>query len=173
MKALTVSAITRENIKIFTLLLISGAVGLGLFMRCFTLGLPSAQFSGCLSYDVFLVSKIDSSVKRGGIYAVTLDRPLLGKISAGAKLIKIVAAVGGDTVRIESDGVWVNETTFYPVPLDVVARHRHMNPAQLKKTFTVPLGELFLLGNTPISYDSRFWGTINEKNVIGRAFVLF
>ena len=173
MKAITVSAITRENIKILAFLVVSAAVGLGLFMQFFTLGLPSAQFSGCLSYDVFLVSKTDLTVKRGGIYAITLDRPLLGKIQAGAKLIKIVAAVGGDTVRIERDGVWVNEDSFYPVPLEVVARHQHINPSQLQKTFTVPFGELFLLGNTPISYDSRFWGTINEKNVIGRAFVLF
>lgn len=173
MNALLRSAVTRENIKLLTIQLVSCVVGICLLMNFFTIGLPSAQFSGCLYYDVFLVSKADKEVKRGGIYAITLDRSLLGKIPAGSKLIKIVAAVGGDTVRIEDDGVWINESTYYPIQLSVVARHRNLDASQLKKTFKVPRGELFLLGNTPISFDSRFWGTINEKNIIGRAFVLF
>jgi predicted Zn-dependent peptidase len=38
---------------------------------------------------------------------------------------------------------------------------------------TVPANELFLVGNTDKSYDSRFWGTIDEKNVLGRAVTLW
>ena len=106
------------------------------------------------------------------MYAVNLDRDLrIAK--SGSKLIKIVAAKGGDTVRVEDNGVWVNEKIFLPVPLQGIAGRLQIDLASLKKTITVPANELFLVGNTDKSYDSRFWGTIDEKNVLGRAVTLW
>lgn len=139
-----------------------------LFKSNFVIGMPTSQFSGCLSQKIFLVSKNEREVVRGGIYAIYLDRDL--RIARrGAKLIKIVAAKGGDTVRVEDDGIWVNEKIFLPVPLQGIAERLRIDLSDLKKTITVPPHQLYLVGNTDKSYDSRFWGTIDEKNVIGRA----
>ena len=91
----------------------------------------------------------------------------------GAKLLKIVAARGGDTVRVEDDGVWVNDKIFLAVPLQGIAGRLKVDLGALKKTITVPPHQLYLVGNTDRSYDSRFWGTIDEKNVVGRAVAIW
>lgn len=166
-------AIVLWNIRFMLLMTCLAAVGVCLLARLFIIGLPSEKFSGCLSYHLFLVSKSDTKVERGGIYAMTLDRTIGGVVPAGSRFLKIVAAKGGDKVRVTSSGVWVNEERFYPLSLTHLAQKMHLDMNQIQKTITVPAGELFMIGNTEISYDSRFWGTINEKNVLGRAFVLF
>lgn len=143
-----------------------------LFRSNFIIGMPTSQFSGCLSQKIFLVSKNEQEVVRGGIYAITLDRDLR-IANRGAKMIKIVAARGGDTVRVEDDGIWVNEKIFLRVPLQGIAGRLDMDLTDLKKTITVPPHQLYLVGNTDKSYDSRFWGTIDEKNVIGRAITFW
>ena len=160
------------RIRDLRVLAIIGVVSVLLFKSFFIIGMPTSQFSGCLSQKIFLVSKSERQVVRGGMYAVNLDRDLrIAK--SGSKLIKIVAAKGGDTVRVEDNGVWVNEKIFLPVPLQGIAGRLQIDLASLKKTITVPANELFLVGNTDKSYDSRFWGTIDEKNVLGRAVTLW
>ncbi len=153
-------------------LLALGSAMVFAFKANFIIGMPTSQFSGCLSQKIFLVSKNEHEVVHGGIYAVTLDRDVL-IAKKGAKLLKIVAARGGDTVRVEDDGVWVNDKTFLAVPLQGIAGRLKVDLGTLKKTITVPPHQLYLVGNTDRSYDSRFWGTIDEKNVVGRAVAIW
>lgn len=94
------------RIRDLSVLAIIGVVSVLLFKSFFIIGMPTSQFSGCLSQKIFLVSKSERQVVRGGMYAVNLDRDLrIAK--SGSKLIKIVAAKGGDTVRVEDNGVQV------------------------------------------------------------------
>ena len=83
------------RIRDLSVLAIIGVVSVLLFKSFFIIGMPTSQFSGCLSQKIFLVSKSERQVVRGGMYAVNLDRDLrIAK--SGSKLIKIVAAKGGD-----------------------------------------------------------------------------
>ena len=158
----------RRDIAVMVVL---AGLGFYLFKALFVIGMPSPKFSGCLTHKIFLVSKLEEDVVRGGIYAVSMDRDL--KIAKkGEKLMKIVAATGGDKVRVDLDGVWVNEKTYYPVPLHGIAGRLKIPESEVMKTITVPAGHLYLIGNTDRSYDSGFWGTIDEKNVIGRAITV-
>ena len=90
----------------------------------------------------------------------------------GKKLIKRVAAVGGQTVEIDEgrlyvDGELVEEDYVDPQNFD--ATHMRERP--------VPEGELFVLGdNRKRSNDSRnerSVGFIEEDKVVGRAFFRF
>jgi signal peptidase I len=91
-------------------------------------------------------------------------------------LIKRVVGVGGDTVKCcNTQGrVMVNG-----MPLTEQYIHPGNPPSEIKFTVKVPQGRLFVMGDhRSNSADSRFHltdpgdGTVQESNVIGRAFVI-
>lgn len=98
--------------------------------------------------------------------------------------IKRCMGVGGDRVEIRDKVVFVNDE-----PLDesgyVVHRDSRIYPRSIflseeyrkRDNFgpiTVPDGELFFLGdNRDDSHDSRFWGTVPQEFVKGRALLVY
>ena len=87
-------------------------------------------------------------------------------------LVKRVIAVGGDTVRITRDTVYVNDE---PVRDDFVYTGDHdgvyeYDPA----TWVVPEGDIFVLGDhRNDSLDSRAFGSVSVDAVIGRVLFRF
>jgi signal peptidase I len=84
-------------------------------------------------------------------------------------IIKRVVGVGGDVVNIEKDGtVFVNGKQF--IVLNIEESSYFQN-----QTYTVPENEFFVLGDNRInSQDSRYIGTVPERNIIGKAsYVIF
>ena len=81
------------------------------------------------------------------------DDPTTAGDESRRALVKRVIGVAGDTVTLRGDTVFVNgELLREPYVLPIHAS------AHEATSFTVPEGELFLLGdNRDESYDSRFW----------------
>lgn len=172
MRAMEASPTRRNHMLGFVILISVALLLVGMFKSQFILGAPSKEFSGCLTYSGFLVSRWDKEISLGGLYAVTLDHDMRNA-KAGERLVKMLIARGGDRVRVEEDGVWVNDDHFYRVPLRGIAQRLKLNITTLKKTIIVPPGQIYLVGNTDRSYDSRFWGTLNEKSIVGRAYAIW
>jgi signal peptidase I len=126
-----------------------------------------------------LVNKLSyrlHDIHRGDV--VVFDRiTTSGGVIAHDDLIKRVIGVEGDTVEIKNCKVLVNtkvidepyldkEMLSRPTPTDR-CREVDMQP------ITVPKNQLFVMGdNRPESFDSRSFGTIPEKLVVGRAFAI-
>jgi conjugative transfer signal peptidase TraF len=82
-----------------------------------------------------------------------------------APLMKEIAAVEGDTVTVTTGGVVLNGTLRAGTALlSFSSRGKPLPQASSQK---IPRGELFLLGSSPESLDSRYFGTIPIRDVQG------
>jgi len=85
--------------------------------------------------------------------------------------IKRCVAVGGDTVELRDNKLFVNGE---PVEEQHVAFKGRTPAVANFGPITVPQGYLFMLGdNRNNSQDSRFWGPLDEKLIKGKAMVLY
>lgn len=106
--------------------------------------------------------------------AFVLGKPKTGEIivfrspvNPSQDWIKRVIGVPGDTVSIKNDVVYINGKR-YPEPFLKYRTSRNVAPVH------VPPGYLWVLGdNRPVSYDSRYFGLLNENRVKGQAFVVW
>ncbi|MBI3324400.1 MAG: signal peptidase I [Candidatus Omnitrophica bacterium] len=88
--------------------------------------------------------------------------------------IKRLAGIGNDQVEIRDGHVLVNGQ---PSDSPVMQHIRYINQGpygQEARPIHVPGGMFFVLGdNSPSSHDSRFWGFVPRKLMIGRALCIF
>lgn len=98
-------------------------------------------------------------------------------------LVKRVIAIPGDSLRVEGDRVWLNGELI-AVTLEQ-GQHweqlpgvRHLidptgEQPVLAGEFTVPAGKYFVMGdNRDNSRDSRYWGFVDESQVVGKAIAV-
>lgn len=89
--------------------------------------------------------------------------------------IKRVVAVGGDRVEVRDKKVYVNDRLAEDA--HAVFKGGIGMEAQRGDNFgpyVVPRGKIFVMGdNRDRSFDSRFWGTVDIKEIKGRAFIIY
>jgi len=101
--------------------------------------------------------------------------------------IKRLAGIPGDTLAIKSPELWIDGTRADASPFHRVMSCRdgyrgYSNPSPSvaeyltspEESFTVPPRSYFALGdNSYNSSDSRYWGIVPERNVIGRGYFVY
>lgn len=91
--------------------------------------------------------------------------------------IKRVIGIGGDVIEIRDKVVFVNGEPLresYVQHVDFAVKPRTMDKRDNSGPVTVPMGTVFVMGdNRDQSYDSRFWGFVDVKEVKGKAIIIY
>lgn len=95
----------------------------------------------------------------------TLVDDASGKCGGKLPLIKRVAAVAGDRVEVKDDGVYVNgERIPNSMPLERDSIGRSL--PRLRGAWMLGAGEIWVAGEHPQSFDSRYFGPISTSALL-------
>ncbi|MBI4489958.1 MAG: signal peptidase I [Deltaproteobacteria bacterium] len=166
------------------------ALLLALFIRTFIVQafkIPSGSMIPTLQIgDHILVNKLTYGIRVPfwESYLMEFKKPNRGDVvvfvfpeDRSKDFIKRVIGVGGDVVEIRGKKVYINNR-----PLDDPHAHFEGDDSkgggfQVRDDYgprRVPEDHIFVMGdNRDRSYDSRFWGFVDLKDVKGKAFVIY
>lgn len=100
----------------------------------------------------------------------------------GTRLIKRIVAVGGDQVELRSGHLYLNgeelvcatDTSEECFSAHIAQLNLLNGPGPDIDTFVVPEGKVLAIGdNRGNSFDSRFWGLVDESELYGKAISVF
>ena len=175
----------RENIEAIIL-----AIILALFIRTFIIQafkIPSGSMKNTLQIgDHILVNKFIYGIKLPftSTMIIPYKNPQRGDIvvfkfrhEPKKDFIKRTIGVPGDVIEIRNKKVYVNKKHLeqdYVLYTDLHIIPKEMQPRDNFGPVTVPEDSIFVMGdNRDHSYDSRFWGFVNLKDVKGKAFIIY
>lgn len=88
--------------------------------------------------------------------------------------VKRLIAVGGETVAIRDGKIFIDGTEALMPPIGSVYYYNAGDFGKEGSAVTVPPGSYFALGdNSANSRDSRYWGFVPRKNLIGKAVFIY
>ncbi len=166
------------------------AILIALFIRTFVVQafkIPSGSMKPTLLVgDHILVNKFLYGVKIPFVRKtlIPIKEPQRGDIvvfiypeDRSKDFIKRTIAVAGDTVEIRNKKVFLNGQPAddgHGVYTDPTILPAALQPRDNLGPVTVPPDTIFVMGdNRDQSYDSRFWGFVPLRDVMGKAFLIY
>ena len=133
----------------------------------------SNQATSCLHAEFFIIEKQVDDIQRGELAMFNFVKENV-VLTPGDKVIKIVAGLPGDTISFNENELFVNGERFYK------AKSMQVNLKTLGHTiddyqtkYTLKDNEYFMVGETPDSFDSRYWGPISQSQIEGEAYAIY
>ncbi len=173
----------REYIEAFAI-----AILLAIFIRTFIIQafkIPSGSMLPTLQIgDHLLVNKFIYGIKMPftGTTLIPIKSPERGDIivfkyprDPSVDYIKRVIGLPGETIKIINKRVYIND-------IAIEDPHAHFTSTFISKeppkdnysARTIPEGKYFVMGdNRDNSSDSRFWGLVDQKEILGKAFIIY
>lgn len=150
-------------------------VVVGLLLTGLRIGVDVQRLIGepaCMPSLLYLWHKPDRDTPRKGDYVVARMPETGMSIGArkGDRIVKQVAATEGDRVRIQGTDLWINEKHTDRLWLSKSIPGKA--PGDFHRDSVMVEHEIFLMGTTKESFDSRYWGTLRREEIIGYAIPL-
>ena len=129
------------------------------------------QINRCLpGTRAVLIDRHDRTPVRGALIAFK-TRGLEPFFADGTTFVKVADGLPGDRVRVSEEAVTVNGTV---VGEGLALSATVGKPAAaFVRDAQVPAGAVWAMGRTADSYDSRYWGPVDDAQIVGRAYRLF
>ena len=147
-------------------------LGLGAYLgNRFHLGIDD-QRELCLpgGHRWYLIDRHDQNVWRGDLVAFRADPRMAPWFPVGRIIVKVATGMPGDYVQVDGMHTLINGK---PVS-NGLALTEKLGKASTDfiRDVTVPGSALWATGTHPRSFDSRYWGFVYDKQIIGRAYAL-
>jgi conjugative transfer signal peptidase TraF len=134
------------------------------------------NYTASLPKGLYRLHPLAPDIERDMLVALHVPAPFKdmvygrGWLFKGSLVLKPVAAVAGDRILITDEGLSINKRYVGPVysydtqglPLPV-----------LRMSYTLKEGQIFLASTYPRSFDSRYFGPVNTKDIIAQVIPLF
>src|SRR2546425_167201 len=179
-------SLAREYIEAIVIAVLLALVIRQFAVQAFTI--PSGSMMDTLLIgDYILVNKFlfGAEIPLTDVHLPGLRAPTRGDIivfkypqDESRDFIKRIIALGGDTVQVRDNKVWLNGTPQdepYARPGSF-----HQNPSThcgymyACDPLVVPAGSYFVMGdNRDNSQDSRYWGFVKREKIRGKAFLIY
>lgn len=140
------------------------------FAQRYTVAFNGAE-SDCLNARVFLIDKWDTRFGNDDIVAFVMNVET-GLLKKGDTWVKKVAAMPGQDVAVSDEAVTVGNS-IYNLSTSYVLSKLQRDFDSVNSKWTLSEDQVFMIGETLTSFDSRFWGPIQKTDVVGKAYAIF
>ena len=167
------SIFNRENVEVVITAAILALIIRGFVVQAFKIPTGSMRET-LIEGDRILVNKFIyrfTDPKRGDIIVFKYPEDMK------KDFIKRLIATGGETVMIKNGDIWVDGRLIEnSEAIKQIYYYNKYDTAYGKEgiVIEVPENNYFVLGdNSASSRDSRYWGFVPKKNLVGKAFVIY
>ncbi|HNQ51222.1 MAG: signal peptidase I [Candidatus Omnitrophica bacterium] len=88
--------------------------------------------------------------------------------------IKRIAGLPGETIEIKNGQIYINDKPVIETKISSRYYYNRGDYGDLGKKTVIPDDAYFVLGdNSASSQDSRYWGFVPKKNLLGKAMVIY
>ena len=129
-----------------------------------------AQEHTCLPWRVFVIDKQDKRIARGGIYAFKAQS-MAPFFPVGTQIIKVIEGVPGDRVSVTKDDVRINGTKVGE-GLALSVKLKKPETRYIREEI-IPGEKYWFMGKTADSFDSRYWGYVDQRDILGKAYPIW
>jgi len=140
------------------------------FTSRYHIGLDTQEVKCIGNYSFFLVDRGDLGLEKGNLYAFEARR-VAPYFDEGTQMVKILLGVPGDHVAITEDANVIVNGEQVATGL-ALAKDLDIDPSTFMGETVLEEGHYWFMGESSVSFDSRYWGTVLEEQVIGRAYPL-
>lgn len=173
--ALSARTIRTPTTALFLGLVTALAAGAFYVSERYTLGIDF-QENRCLPEIVYLIdtwsTPTASEIAQNDYIAVRLDPEQLPDYVTRTDQVwikRVVAKEPGTVMQVRRDGVFFEldgERWRHGTALEGAERLGR-SEAEFVRDETLGDGDMFLMGDLPLSYDARYFGAVSEENVVG------
>ncbi|ABO59640.1 signal peptidase I (plasmid) [Burkholderia vietnamiensis] len=103
-------------------------------------------------------------LKRGDVVAFFAPKGLMLPRFDGKMIAKQIAGLPGDVITVRNDRAYVNGKLIGALILNSKLGR---GPGAFDRQEVVPPGKVFLVGTMPRSYDGRYWGFLDQRELVG------
>lgn len=160
---------SRFGLKALIVVMVIALAG-GAFASRYRIGIDTQLVKCIPGYSIYLIDRKDRGLEKGAIYAFAAQglNPLY---EDGTQMVKYLRGEPGDHVSVGEHGIKVNGLTVGQGLTH--AETLGVPPASFTGEAVLKDDNYWFMGTSDESFDSRYWGTVNDDQVIGRAYPIF
>lgn len=141
------------------------------FISRYRIGIDPQDVKCIPGKTFYLVDLADRELQRGRVYAFKA-KGVEPFFRDGTQMVKFLRGMPGDEVEVQTDQTILVNKQQQGWGLSLA-----MNLKQPLDSFigqkTLRDDEFWFMGLSDISFDSRYWGSVSNEQIIGRAYPLF